>query len=124
MTFIGKYQFPKGLGVGAAVSLAFFLIFQKWVLIQLPIGPLEIPAEGGRTDGADVLKSEAVRLFEDRAVSARSDFSVTNDNASVVAEICRRLDGMAAHSLRERRMKLIRRLIDLASDHGRAQRGC
>ncbi len=41
MTFVGKYQFLKGLGVGAAVSLAFFLIFQKWFLIQLPIGPLE-----------------------------------------------------------------------------------
>src|SRR6185436_19403733 len=41
MTFIGKYQFLKGLGVGAAVSLAFFLVFQKWFLIQLPIGPLE-----------------------------------------------------------------------------------
>lgn len=41
MTFIGKYQFLKGLGVGAAVSLAFFLIFQKWFLIQLPIGPFE-----------------------------------------------------------------------------------
>ncbi|HEX3218034.1 MAG TPA: tripartite tricarboxylate transporter TctB family protein [Aestuariivirgaceae bacterium] len=41
MTFIGKYQFWKGLGIGAAVSVAFFLIFQKWFLIQLPIGPLE-----------------------------------------------------------------------------------
>jgi hypothetical protein len=41
MIFIGKYQFLKGLGVGAAVSLAFFLIFQKWFLIQLPIGPFE-----------------------------------------------------------------------------------
>src|SRR5262245_58184326 len=41
MTFIGKYQFWKGLAVGAAVSVAFFLIFQKWFLIQLPIGPLE-----------------------------------------------------------------------------------
>ena len=34
MTFVGKYQFLKGLGVGAAVSLAFFLIFQKWFLIR------------------------------------------------------------------------------------------
>jgi putative tricarboxylic transport membrane protein len=41
MTFIGKYQFWKGLGVGAAVCTVFFLIFQKWFLIQLPIGPLE-----------------------------------------------------------------------------------
>jgi len=41
MTFIGKYQFWKGLAVGAAVSVGFFLIFQKWFLIQLPIGPLE-----------------------------------------------------------------------------------
>jgi putative tricarboxylic transport membrane protein len=41
MTFVGKYQVWKGLAVGAAFSVVFFLIFQKWFLIQLPIGPLE-----------------------------------------------------------------------------------
>ncbi|MCW2663865.1 MAG: putative ATPase [Mycobacterium sp.] len=37
---------------------------------------------------------EAIELFTDRALHARPDFAVTDDNATVVAEICRRLDGI------------------------------
>jgi len=37
---------------------------------------------------------EAVRLFIDRATSADSSFSVTNENAPAVAQICHRLDGI------------------------------
>jgi predicted ATPase/class 3 adenylate cyclase/DNA-binding CsgD family transcriptional regulator len=37
---------------------------------------------------------EAVELFADRARLAQTGFAVTDDNAAVVAEICRRLDGM------------------------------
>jgi predicted ATPase/class 3 adenylate cyclase/DNA-binding CsgD family transcriptional regulator len=40
------------------------------------------------------LADEAVELFADRARLAKSDFSITDDNAGAVAEICRRLDGM------------------------------
>jgi predicted ATPase/class 3 adenylate cyclase len=38
---------------------------------------------------------EAVRLFLDRARAVRPDFELTHDNADDVAEICRRLDGIA-----------------------------
>lgn len=37
---------------------------------------------------------EAVELFADRARHARLDFAVTEDNAAVMGEICRRLDGI------------------------------
>jgi predicted ATPase/class 3 adenylate cyclase/tetratricopeptide (TPR) repeat protein len=37
---------------------------------------------------------EAVRLFIERAVAARSDFQVTNATAPALAEICWRLDGI------------------------------
>jgi predicted ATPase/class 3 adenylate cyclase/DNA-binding CsgD family transcriptional regulator len=37
---------------------------------------------------------EAVELFTDRARRTRSDFEISDDNAAVVAEICRRLDGL------------------------------
>jgi len=37
---------------------------------------------------------EAVRLFIERATSAVSTFSVTNENASAIAQICYRLDGI------------------------------
>ena len=40
------------------------------------------------------LADDAVRLFDDRASHARPGFSINDDNAAAVDEICRRLDGM------------------------------
>ncbi len=40
------------------------------------------------------LADEAVELFADRARLAQTGFTVTDDNAAVAAEICRRLDGV------------------------------
>ena len=39
-------------------------------------------------------ESDAVRLFADRAAAARPGFTVTAGNAALVAEVCRRLDGL------------------------------
>ena len=61
--------------------------------------PWRVPSLSTPTDTAeasiDTLDAyEAVRLFVDRARQARPNFSVTNDNAPAVAEICHRLDGI------------------------------
>ncbi len=40
------------------------------------------------------LADEAIELFTDRARHARPDFTLTDDNAAVVGEICARLDGV------------------------------
>jgi predicted ATPase len=40
------------------------------------------------------VSDEATELFVDRARRARPDFRITNDNTTIVAEICARLDGM------------------------------
>ena len=40
------------------------------------------------------LADESIELFADRARHARPDFTVTDDNAVTVAEICARLDGL------------------------------
>jgi predicted ATPase/class 3 adenylate cyclase len=51
---------------------------------------------------------EAVRLFIERAVGAKSDFTVNNSNAPAVAEICARLDGLPlAIELAAARVKLL-----------------
>jgi predicted ATPase len=52
-----------------------------------------------RTVGADepvgaLARSEAVRLFVDRARSARADVDLDDDQLRAVAEICRQLDGL------------------------------
>ena len=45
--------------------------------------------------GADALvECEAVRLFVDRAADARRGFAATPENATAIAQICRRLDGI------------------------------
>jgi predicted ATPase/class 3 adenylate cyclase/DNA-binding CsgD family transcriptional regulator len=40
------------------------------------------------------LADEAIELFTNRARHARSDFTVSDDNAAIVVEICTRLDGL------------------------------
>ncbi len=57
-----------------------------------PVPPLSLPHPD---DAASVIaESEAVALFTDRARAVRPDFAVTDDNASTIAEICLRLDGL------------------------------
>ena len=41
-----------------------------------------------------LLEVESIRLFIERAVTARPDFELTKDNASLIAQICSRLDGI------------------------------
>ena len=57
-----------------------------------PVAPLPLPPPHARWE--EVRASPAVRLFADRAAATRPGFAVTAENAAVVAEICRRLDGL------------------------------
>ena len=61
------------------------------------IVPLSLPAVdcGGAADPAVIAKSEAVRVFVDRARLVAPDFVLDANSAAAVAEICRRLDGIA-----------------------------
>ncbi len=59
-----------------------------------PVPPLTVPDPGRPEAPERLTQYEAVRLFVARAVEARPDFAVTNDNAPAVAEICHRLDGL------------------------------
>ncbi len=59
-----------------------------------PVPPLALPdAETAPTVEA-VTAAPAVQLFVARAQAARPDFTLTTANASAVAAICRRLDGL------------------------------
>jgi predicted ATPase/class 3 adenylate cyclase len=57
------------------------------------VAPLPIP-EPQETTVAEVESYPAVQLFLDRAGLARPGFGLSADNATAVAEICRRLDGL------------------------------
>jgi predicted ATPase len=64
-----------------------------------PVPPLAVPdamwAHAHEPDRVAVLqRSEAVRLFLDRARAVQPDFAVSAAEAVALADICRRLDGL------------------------------
>ena len=59
------------------------------------VPPLSLPAPGPENRSAATLgRYEAVQLFVDRAQEVKPDFRLSDTNAPVVADICRRLDGL------------------------------
>jgi predicted ATPase len=56
---------------------------------------LEPPPKAERLTAQKGMAFSAVQLFVERASAALDSFRLTDDNARVVAEICRRLDGIA-----------------------------
>jgi predicted ATPase len=71
------------------------------------VPPLDVP-DNGAVSPADLMGCSAVRLFVERAQAAKSDFALTDDNASAVVEISRRLDGLPlAIELAAARVKLL-----------------
>jgi non-specific serine/threonine protein kinase len=63
-----------------------------FVVPPLPVP--DPPARGRASSLADVARSEAVRLFVERARAADPDVALTAHNAPALAEVCRRLDGL------------------------------
>ena len=73
-----------------------------------PPTPSPTPGRGGAGDAGGLTQYEAVRLFIERAQAVKADFVITNTNASAVAEICYRLDGLPlAIELAAARVKLL-----------------
>ena len=60
---------------------------------EFAVPPLPVPP-AGTTDLLEIAGTEAVRLFLERAMAVRQGFTLTAENASAVAEIVRRLDGL------------------------------
>ena len=58
------------------------------------VQPLSLPDVGAHRSVADLNEFAAVRLFVERAKSARADFTLTEDIAESVAAICHQLDGL------------------------------
>jgi predicted ATPase/DNA-binding SARP family transcriptional activator len=58
------------------------------------VPPLSLPVELEEPDVDQLERSEAIRLFCQRAADAAPGFELTAENAAAVADICRRLDGM------------------------------
>ena len=59
---------------------------------QVP--PMAMPARQAAGDEAALLRSDAVRLFGERAAAAKPGFVLGTDNVEAVASICRAVDGL------------------------------
>ncbi len=59
-----------------------------------PVTSLQLPPREALDAPHELARFASVSLFVDRAQASRRDFALTADNASAVAEICRRLDGL------------------------------
>ena len=59
-----------------------------------PVPPLSVPRPGGSATLEQLLGYESVRLFVERAQTARADFAPTEADATALVQVCARLDGI------------------------------
>jgi predicted ATPase len=75
---------------------------------EFPVPPLELPQTENGLTMESLIGNESILLFVGRAQAVHPSFTLTKDNASAVAEICRRLDGLPlALELAAARIKLL-----------------
>jgi non-specific serine/threonine protein kinase len=75
---------------------------------EFAVPPLDVPDLGAAAGVHDVAASPSVQLFAERARAVEPSFTLTEDNAAAVAEICVRLDGLPlAIELAAARIKLL-----------------
>jgi len=75
---------------------------------EFAVEPLPVPEATSQPVDSSLAENAAVQLFVQRAQEARRDFQLTAANAVVVAEICRRLDGLPlAIELAAARVKIL-----------------
>jgi predicted ATPase/DNA-binding winged helix-turn-helix (wHTH) protein len=59
------------------------------------LSPLQSPPSSSKLTAAEAVKYAAVELFVERAAASLEDFQLTDADASVVSDICRKLEGIA-----------------------------
>ncbi|HET9495838.1 MAG TPA: helix-turn-helix domain-containing protein, partial [Chloroflexia bacterium] len=75
---------------------------------EYAVPPLSLPPRGAGHDAAGMSQYEAVQLFVQQARLARPDFRLNDQNAPVVADICRQVDGIPlAIELAAARVKIL-----------------
>jgi predicted ATPase len=73
-----------------------------------PVPPLTLPDLKSSPSSESLTQYEAVGLFVERARVAKPNFTITNESAPAVAEICVRLDGLPlAIELAAARIKML-----------------
>lgn len=75
---------------------------------EFKVPPLAVPSDAAEVSAQGLMKMEAPRLFAERARAVKPNFTLTDENARSVAEICARLDGLPlAIELAAARIKIL-----------------
>jgi len=75
---------------------------------EFPVPPLTLPERKALSSLEALSQCPAIALFVQRAIAVKPGFTLTDENASAVAEICTRLDGLPlAIQLAAARIKLL-----------------
>ena len=75
---------------------------------EFPVPPLALPDSKSCLSPSELSNFSAISLFLQRAAAVKPDFTLTEENAPVVAEVCARLDGLPlAIELAAARVKLL-----------------
>lgn len=75
---------------------------------EFVVSPLAVPLGNSASSVEDLQNIDAVKLFVERARSARPNFALVEENARSIAEICTQLDGLPlAIELAAARMKIL-----------------
>ena len=61
---------------------------------EFPVPPLELPSETAAVSPDDIARWPATALFWERAQAVMPDLELDDRNAALVADICRKLDGL------------------------------
>jgi non-specific serine/threonine protein kinase len=62
--------------------------------VTVPLPPLTVPPLGASGSAESLAQYESVNLFVERGAAVQPGFSVTSQNASAVAQLCRELEGI------------------------------
>ena len=82
---------------------------------EFSVMPLKLASPDDERLAEQLIQHDAIRLFMDRAKAVRPEFKITNRNASAIADICLRVDGLPlAIELAASRLKYLpaRQLLD------------
>ncbi len=75
---------------------------------EFNVPPLDVPDQGFEIKTEKLAQYSAIQLFVERAQAVMPDFTLTPDNASCIAQICARVDGLPlAIELAAARIKLL-----------------
>lgn len=79
---------------GLKVLVTSRVVLHMYGEYKFSVPPLDVPDPDIKLKASELLQYSSVQLFVERAQAVAPDFTLTSESASVVAQICARVDGL------------------------------